>query len=76
MRPPHATNLISPSNNVLYYSHNSAKQPAPYFNPAYVRSLELAATTDATSHNPPDSDDRAHAFQPDAAHRSDLIARM
>ncbi|MCY1745901.1 hypothetical protein [Ensifer sp. SL37] len=41
---------------MLYYSHNGAKQPAPYFNPAYVRSLELAATTDATSHNPPDSD--------------------
>jgi len=46
----------SSSNSVLYYSHNSGKQPAPYFNPAYVRSLELAATTDATSQNPPDSD--------------------
>ncbi|WP_210294195.1 hypothetical protein, partial [Rhizobium sp. BK060] len=54
------------------------KQPAPYFNPAYVRSLELAATTDATSHNPPDSDVKPAAnpikdrppFRFEAGHRS------
>ncbi|MCY1740585.1 hypothetical protein [Ensifer sp. SL37] len=49
VRLPFTTNPLSSSSGVLYYSHNGAKQPAPYFNPAYVRLLELAATTDATS---------------------------
>ncbi|BCG83322.1 hypothetical protein MesoLj113b_68640 (plasmid) [Mesorhizobium sp. 113-3-3] len=54
---PHPANSLSSSNGVLYYLHNGAKQPAPYFNPAYVGSPRMRGPSEATSHNPPDSDD-------------------
>jgi hypothetical protein len=56
VRLPSATNPVSSSSCVLYYSHSSDKQPALYFNLAYVRSRECVEPSEATSHNPPDSD--------------------
>lgn len=44
MRPPHGANSHPSSNSVLYYLHNGAKQPAPYINPAYVRSPRMRGT--------------------------------
>lgn len=44
MRPPHGANSHPSSNSVLYYLHNGAKQPAPYFNPAHVRSPRMRGT--------------------------------